>query len=205
MFYLVAGSGYLIFVRWRKPRWVPMAKSKLEIVPQRRPVVPWEEEFSKKHYPEYRTAIKALRCYFKQEQIALSETGAIMLEKAKREEEEFQQLLAENAEENERVAKIREASVQAEQDARILRRLKGMEFLKQKRAVQAAKADEAVVILSERAKKFITPETLDHAIEECLNSLSNYDFAIDKNGNVYEGQDISVGNADSEPAAASAS
>ena len=51
----------LVFVRWRKPRWVPKAKSKIYRV--RTPTVfdPEEEEFKNKHLHIYQTELKSVR------------------------------------------------------------------------------------------------------------------------------------------------
>ena len=45
--------------------------------------------------------------------------------------------------------------------------------------------------LQEEAKNFITPENLDERIEECLNSLKNYNFAIDKEGRIVKRSTLS--------------
>lgn len=36
---------------------------------------------------------------------------------------------------------------------------------------------------------FITPETLDAAIEAAVNSTVDYNFAIDNDGNIYAGRE----------------
>lgn len=43
------------------------------------------------------------------------------------------------------------------------------------------------IVFQEQSKNFVTRENLDAKIEECLNSLTDYNYAIDLEGNVYTG------------------
>ncbi|XP_014661556.1 PREDICTED: probable 28S ribosomal protein S26, mitochondrial [Priapulus caudatus] len=184
--------GSLVFVRWRKPRWIPMAKSKLEYLPVKKPVDPWEADFMKKQMNHYRTTMKALRAYFACEQEALSATGTVMMEKARHEEDEFRALLEENARHNEHVAAMREKRIADEQEARLLARMRGIEFAKQRRAEEREHADSVIQHYQELAKTLVTAETCDEAIEQCLDDVIVYDFAIDQTGSVYQGRTLEV-------------
>nr|XP_020671529.1 28S ribosomal protein S26, mitochondrial [Pogona vitticeps] len=109
----------------------------------------------------------------------------------RKEEEKHHQLMEWNDAENRRLQALREERLRQEEIAERERLLKVAqvraatleEFMKEK--------EKEVLQLQEEAKNFITPENLDERIEECLNSLKNYNFAIDKEGRIVKRSTLS--------------
>ena len=98
---------YISF-RWRKPRWIPQAKSKVFRIPKREEPNFEEAVELRRLHNIYRTQIRAIRRHFKEEFIRTSDTSAVAMMKAQEEEEEHQRLMEFNTLENERIAVERE-------------------------------------------------------------------------------------------------
>ncbi|XP_002404746.3 probable 28S ribosomal protein S26, mitochondrial isoform X2 [Ixodes scapularis] len=175
-------------IRQRKPRWMPIAPSKLFNIIEHKPADPDETKQLKRLYDLYRTEIKSLRHYFiKEHQLALEEAdkfSAVSLEEAR----EHERLLEENEKENQRVAQMREERNKQEAE-------KMVEDLLQREVEAKAKLVELKehieqIVREEKAKSdtYITMEKLDAAIEFAIEHPVSYSYAIDPKGNqLWEG------------------
>ncbi|XP_060781723.1 28S ribosomal protein S26, mitochondrial [Neoarius graeffei] len=174
-------------VRGRKSRTDPKAKSKAGRMKSPPPVDPVEMVVLKERFTDYNLIMRALRLQFKEEMLRKryeEETGSLAEERAKQEAEEHQSLMAWNDAENLRLRKIRELRVQKETEAAEQRR-KEAAILRQQELENYIKEKEREILqLQEEAKNFITLENLDQRIEEALDNPKNYNFAINKEGQV---------------------
>ncbi|XP_065163032.1 small ribosomal subunit protein mS26 [Atheta coriaria] len=170
-------------VRWRKPRWVPIAKSKIFRIPER-PVVPEiETEEMKRLNNHYRTQIKSIRRYLTKqyEQATMQTVDPEVLKKAF--EEDFAKCNALNDEWNENQQKVREAryAKDLESDIKIAeQRLTERKKINQEKFMQA---EEIVKSQKAIAHTFITRDNIDAAIEKAISSEIDHNFAIDLEGN----------------------
>ncbi|MCJ8730681.1 hypothetical protein PDJAM_G00187340 [Pangasius djambal] len=174
-------------VRGRKSRTDPKAKSKAGRIKTPPPVDPVEMVVLKERYTEYNLIMRALRLQFKEEMLRKryeEETGSLAEERAKQEAEEHRALMAWNDAENLRLRKIRELRVQSETEAAEQRK-KEAAILRQQELENYIKEKEREILqLQEEAKNFITLENLDQRIEEALDNPKNYNFALNKEGQV---------------------
>lgn len=171
---------------FRKPIWAPTAPSKLFRIPEKPNYD--EEERAQREYLDitYNRMSASIYKYFKEEfYLPTLGAGGFSPEQIRGEEEEQMKLIRENDIENERVRKIREERLENERkeiEAELL-----VEKLKQEenRKILAKQIDEEVEQEIKRSETYITKETLDQAIEEALENVVNYEFAIDVQGNIY--------------------
>ncbi|KAJ8385198.1 hypothetical protein AAFF_G00191700 [Aldrovandia affinis] len=174
-------------VRGRKSRTDPKAKSKAGRVKVPPPVDPVEMVVLKERFTQYDLITRALRFEFKEEMLRQryeQEVGSLAEERAKQEAEEHCALMAWNDAENLQLWKLREL--------RVLKGLEEEELKKTELAIQremkmesfVKEKEQEILQLQEEAKTFITLENLDQRIEEALDNLKNYNFAIDKEGRV---------------------
>ncbi|GAA6110579.1 28S ribosomal protein S26, mitochondrial [Tachysurus ichikawai] len=174
-------------VRGRKSRTDPKAKSKAGRIKTPPPVDPVEMVVLKQRYTEYNLIMRALRLQFKEEMLKKryeEETGSLAEERAKQEADEHRSLMAWNDAENLRLRKIRELRVQAETAAAEQRRKEATILRAQELENYIKEKEKEILQLQEEAKNFITLENLDQRIEEALDSPKNYNFAINKEGQV---------------------
>lgn len=170
---------------YRKPFWLPRAKTKLYHIPKEPNVPP--EEFAEicRLFCNYHTYMKAITNYFKAECREMSETGKFTIAKTKIEQEEFNKLLEENQIENERVKMLREArldkELKEEEERLLLLDEEHSVWLKHKKE----EIEEIVRHEKELSKTYITMSNLEEAIEKCLDDPVNYNFSIDLDGKVY--------------------
>nr|CAI5853605.1 unnamed protein product [Callosobruchus analis] len=169
-------------VRWRKPRWVPKAKSKIFKVPQR-PVVPEEEKLEiMRLYNNYRTKVKSLRRYLFSQHCTLLLKSEDPEEQKRLFEEDLQRCMKINNEWNEKQRELREQAMAEELEAKLSYARKRLEdeLIKQD---EKLKAIEAIVQQQKEASKdFILPENIDEAIDKALENPVDYNFAITMNG-----------------------
>ncbi|CAI9716992.1 28S ribosomal protein S26, mitochondrial [Octopus vulgaris] len=166
-------------VRWAKSRFKPIAKSKQFYVREPTPQDPEEHKRLKFLNNEYSTHLRALRTHFLKE----------ITERPKRTQtqntsEDLRQLLLENDKWNAQVAQEREADMArlAEFDAE-KKKLRSERY-QQYRLDRMIKAEEK--FLAELENPFISLEDLDKEIAHAIDSKVNYNFAIDKKGNLYK-------------------
>ncbi|GAB6028008.1 hypothetical protein CHUAL_002235 [Chamberlinius hualienensis] len=172
----------------RKPFWLGTAKSKLLRLPQRLPYREGELDELHKLTNDFKCLKKSLIHYFKKEYDLVSDTSAIATEKQRLEDEEHVQLMERNRLENERVAMLREERghqwVENKKEALRAKLLHKEKLEKQK----LEEIEERVKIEKMLAKSYITPENVDEAIEKALQTVVDYNFAIDLDGTVYKGR-----------------
>ncbi|XP_076054395.1 mitochondrial ribosomal protein S26 [Oratosquilla oratoria] len=172
-------------VRWRKPRWLPTAPSKMFRVPKRC-VIPKEEVVEiQRIYNNYRTNMRSIRSYLKEQNMLTSATSQLAAQHAQEEEDEHQCLMLFNLEENKRVQKLREARQQKELEEdleRVARSLVKLE-LKEKHDIEAAQSH--IEKTQELVRSLLTHENLEEAIEKALENPINYNFALDQDGNIH--------------------
>ncbi|PNF40196.1 putative 28S ribosomal protein S26, mitochondrial [Cryptotermes secundus] len=175
-------------VRWkRKPRWLPVAKSKQFRVPERPKFDEGETLELRRLYDRYRTHLRAVRKYLKQEFIDLSASSSAALEGTQNEAEEHQLCLKENEEWNKQVALLREQRLLQEQEARRESILAKLVAAEERQKERMEKAEEMVREEKERAKFYITADNIDKAIEDALASPVDHNYAIDLEGHIYRG------------------
>lgn len=176
------------FRRWRKPRWVPTAKSKIFRIPERK-VFPKEEQIElKRLHDRYNTMMRAVRRHLTEEIQRTSDTSELAMQKAADEELEHQRLMEYNQQENLRVASQREERIRKEFEADLAR----VEATKEKQAKNTLQAQEEAIRLiaetQELVKTFIKREDLEDAIETALANPADYNFAIDEEGYIFRGR-----------------
>ncbi|CAN7996870.1 unnamed protein product [Ixodes hexagonus] len=175
-------------IRLRKPRWMPIAPTKLFNIIEHKPADPDETKQLKHLHDLYYTEMKSLRHYFMREhRLALEEAdkySAVSLEETR----EHERLLEENEKENQRVAQLREERNKLEAEKKV-------EDLLQREVEAKAKLVELKehieqIVREEKAKSdtYITMEKLDAAIEFAIENPVSYSYAIDPKGNqLWEG------------------
>ncbi|XP_049283059.1 probable 28S ribosomal protein S26, mitochondrial [Anopheles funestus] len=175
----------------RKPRWLGTAKSKLFRVPERKKQIEEEIEELKRLHNNYRTQMKAVRNFLRDEVEAykLVSRAGLVLQTPEQEEAEWQEALRRNDEWNQQTAAKREERLVTERAARkeyILERL----VLKEQREIDKKEQVEAKVrIEKELSKTFITRENIDKAIELALVQPTTFNFALDRDGNLHRAAD----------------
>ncbi|KAF6199899.1 hypothetical protein GE061_006197 [Apolygus lucorum] len=176
-------------VRWRKkPRWLPVAKSKMFKVPERKRPPSDEHEELKRLHNQYRTEMKSLRLFFSERTKAMSTGEEVLAEIAKREEDAHQEAVRINAEWNARVAEHREKLLAEEKEREVEEILEAVEKARKAALEMKMKAEEIVRQEKERAKNYITPENIDEAINKALDNPVDHEFAIDLDENIIKGR-----------------
>lgn len=180
-------TSQLQLVRWRrKPRWLPVAKSKMFRVPERKPEDPQEREELMRLHTNYKTKMRAVKSYLMEETKRREATSSAdhMIVTPEEAEADFERCRMLNEQWNKEVAAVREqrlAMEKLERHAIIAEKVDAkLERDQERRAI----AEERVRLEMERAKTFITRENLDRAIEEALANPINHDYAIDLKQNV---------------------
>lgn len=175
-------------VRWkRKPRWLPVAKSKQFYIPERPKFDESETVELRRLYDRYRTHLRAVRNYLKQEYIASSASSLAALEGTKNEAEEHEQCLKENEKWNNEVALLREQRLLQEQEVRRESILAKLVASEERQTERMEKAEQMVREEKERAKFYITADNINKAIEDALASPVDHNYAIDLEGHIYRG------------------
>lgn len=179
-------------LRWRrKPRWLPVAKSKMYRIPPRT-ITPEDEKIElRRLYNNYRTQMKGIRSYLHSEYNVKS-VIVDTEEHEKRFMKEFQTCSKINDEWNEERRQAREVrhASELERDKQIAYKRLDDNIELQKQKLETI--EEIVRREKEHAKYFITPENLDEAIEKALANPVDHNFAIDLNENIYSGRNTKV-------------
>ncbi|BFY97927.1 hypothetical protein BsWGS_00967 [Bradybaena similaris] len=176
----VCGAPLVHSVRFRKPRWVPIAKSKEFYVRKPTPVIPEERDELKVRYRLYRAEVDSLRQFLQQE---LSATQEIQKKQISKADEADVSLMKEHLDEwNQHVATARkERQLQEELEHEQMVR----ELLAKEEKERMLAAEKALAELKQKeaaAANIIEPDRLDEAIEKLIDSRSDYNFAITKAG-----------------------
>ncbi|XP_053615205.1 small ribosomal subunit protein mS26 [Plodia interpunctella] len=175
----------------RKPRWLPVAKSKIYRIPKR-PEIPEEERLELRRINNnYKTQMRAIRKFYYDEMMKeKSSKASASSEMSQRQEaEEWLQCVEINDKWNAQVALEREERRKKELAAMEEYALARMEAKDRERKEKLAKASEEIRKQKELAKHYITPETLEAAIDHALANPVDYNYAIDLKGNRFVGRE----------------
>ncbi|KAJ8709404.1 hypothetical protein PYW07_009230 [Mythimna separata] len=178
----------------RKPRWLPVAKSKIYRIPKR-PVISEDERLElMRLHNNYKTQMRSIRRFYHEEMIKEKSTReSASSEMSQRlEAEEWARCVELNEKWNAQVAVEREERRKLEVAALEEYALKKIEADDIKLKERIAKASEEIKKQKELSSTFITPENLDAAIDHALANPIDYNFAIDLKGNKYEGRDTQI-------------
>ncbi|CAB0002290.1 unnamed protein product [Nesidiocoris tenuis] len=180
----------LTAIRWKrtKPRWLPTAKTKVFRVPERKKFPADEDDENKRLFNNYRTLMRSLKHHFAERTVAMSTGEEVLAEIARKEEEAAQEAIRINDEWNAEIAKKRAFVLAQEKEREALEILEAVQKAKAAALEMKMKADEIVRQEKERAKHYITPENIDQAIAQALETVVDPEFAIDLKGNIYEGR-----------------
>ncbi|XP_041982621.1 probable 28S ribosomal protein S26, mitochondrial [Aricia agestis] len=190
----------------RKPRWLPVAKSKIYRIPKR-PSVSEEERLELLRINNnYKTQMRAIRRFYHEDMILeKSSRDSASSELSQRlEAEEWERCVQLNEQWNQQVAADREVRRQEELAAMEEYALARMEEKDRKLREEIAKASEEIRREKERSSTYITPENLEEAIDRALANPTDYNYAIDLKGNMYPGRDTPIANKKEEKIAQSA-
>jgi len=181
-------------LRWkkepkRKPRYLPMAQSKVFVIPEKMYVPPDEQQLADDLKEEYYRHLNSLRKQFQDEIKQLPSKEEIILAMKKEEKEEFKLLLEENKKENERIKKIREETLEKEFQENQIQLLQMEEERLQILQEAKQRVEEIVKAEKEKSKGYITLENIDQAIENAIDNPININFTLNLDGTVnWEGK-----------------
>ncbi|XP_016983172.1 probable 28S ribosomal protein S26, mitochondrial [Drosophila rhopaloa] len=184
----------LEFVRWRrKPRWLPVAKSKMFRVPERTKQTEEERTELMRLHNQYKTQLRSVRQFLREEVVRHEETSTAdhIVLTPEQEEAEFQKCMDANAAWNATIAKERDQRLAKEREEKVAyvqERLDARQVREEERREQA---NQRVLLEIELSKSYITKENLDAAIETALANPVDHNFAIDLAGNLYQGRSTS--------------
>ncbi|XP_023170641.2 probable 28S ribosomal protein S26, mitochondrial [Drosophila hydei] len=181
----------LEFVRWRrKPRWLPVAKSKLFRVPERKKQSEEERTELMRLHNHYKTQLRSVRQYLREEVVRQQETSTAdhIVLTPEQEEAEFQRCVEINAAWNAKIAIEREKRLAKEREEKVAYVQERLDARRVREEERRERADERVRFEIEQSKSFITRENLDAAIETALANPVDHNFAIDLAGNMIKGR-----------------
>lgn len=171
----------IVFVRFRKPRWVPKAASKIYKVREPTPIDPVEYEKMAQWTRVYNTDRKSIRKYL----IRYNEET----EKRRRIEaaeepfdDVYKVMRLKNEAWNTETAKLREAGmlVKSDMDQKRQELLKERD-IQEKEEIRLV-AMKKVVSAQEWHENYITEENIDDAVEELLDTRADHEFALSVDG-----------------------
>lgn len=190
-FNVVSSAASVQSVRWRrKPRWLPVAKSKKFRVPERKKQPEDERLELLRVNNNYKTQMRSVRSYLREEvekNKAISTAGHLIIS-PEDEALELERCRKINDEWNLECLKIREErnrKLAEEQKLKIAERLIAKEY---RDAETLEKIEEIVRLEKEKSKTYITAEKLESAIEFALANPVDFNFAIDLRGNIFKGR-----------------
>lgn len=183
-------GGLLQIVRWRrKPRWLPVAKSKMFRVPERKKEDPIERAELMRLHANYKTQLRAVRGYLMteaQEREATSTSDHLIISPEEM-EQEFIKAFELNDQWNKDIALVRDQRLAKEREAKRELILQRLDAKQERLELHQQSIEEQVRIEKERSKTFITAANIDQAIEQALADQVDYNFAIDLSGNIHRG------------------
>ncbi|XP_055905043.1 probable 28S ribosomal protein S26, mitochondrial [Eupeodes corollae] len=181
----------LEFVRWRrKPRWLPVAKSKVFRIPEKKPQSMDEKLELLRLHNHYKTQMRSMRMYLREESQRIRETSTAdhLVMSVEEEEAEFQRCLNLNKEWNDQIAAERNLRLEKENAAKREYIKERLELAKEREEDRLQRIEEIVRKEKEASKTFITRENIDQAIETALANPLDFNFSIDLRGNLYHGR-----------------
>uniref|UniRef100_A0A0B6ZFX9 Small ribosomal subunit protein mS26 n=1 Tax=Arion vulgaris TaxID=1028688 RepID=A0A0B6ZFX9_9EUPU len=173
-------------VRFRKPWWVPIAKSKEFYVRKPTPIIPEEYDELKHRYRVYRAEVESIRLFLK---IQLSENEVrLAQEQVTHDTAELDDMIKHAQEWNTSISVSRNERQETEK----LKEEQHLQLLQQKYAENqvsvTAAAKDALLKHQAVSSDFIQPDKLEEAIEKMLDSRSDYNYAITKSGSILPGE-----------------
>lgn len=187
----IQSAAFLQLVRWRrKPRWLPVAKSKLFRVPERKVEDPMERAELMRLHANYKTQLRAVRGFLMADTNAREATSTAdhLIISPEQMEEEFRQCSEVNDKWNAQIAQVRNQRLAIEREAQRELILQRLDAKKDRTASRRISAEELVRLEKERVKSLITPANIDQAIEQALAETKDYNFAIDLSGKIYRSE-----------------
>ncbi|XP_030765295.1 probable 28S ribosomal protein S26, mitochondrial [Sitophilus oryzae] len=176
-------------IRWRKPRCVPTAKSKRFRVPQT-PILPEDEQIEiKRLFNNYRNHLKSVRRYLINKHSKIEETTHDPEELLKIINQDFERCSAINDKWNAEQKILREQRIakQLEDDIKFAKQRIELELEKEQQSLE--RVEEIVRKQKEASVDFITAENIDKAIDQALAQETDYNFAVDINGEKLHGRE----------------
>ncbi|XP_026763763.1 probable 28S ribosomal protein S26, mitochondrial [Galleria mellonella] len=175
----------------RKPRWVPVAKSKIYRIPKRPEITEEERIELLRVNNNYKTQMRAIRRFYHEEMIKEKSTRESSSSEMsqKLEADDWQRCVEINDKWNAQVALEREERRKKELAKMEEYALARMEAKDRELKERIEKASQEIRKQKELSKTFITPENLDAAIDHALANPVDYNFAIDLQGNQYLGRE----------------
>ncbi|KAL8583988.1 hypothetical protein ACOMHN_048595 [Nucella lapillus] len=178
-------------VRGIKPRWLPKSRSKILYVRTPTPINPEEHEKLRTAYFHYRSHRRAIRKFLVDQQTAKVNLMREQLAADDRDHAAEMKLMEElNNQWNSRVTSVREEAWLQEKEKQEARNRKWLERDQHKQAKRQQKAEEKLEQNLKGEESFITADNLDVEIEKLLNLRQDYNFAIDKQGNVISESEV---------------
>jgi len=172
----------------RKPRWVPMARSKMFVDPPTCTIPKAELDHEKSLFVEYDRRMKALVQYLHDDEAKFSDTGEAGRLEAEQEERDHIRLLKENDVENLRVAE--ERKLRLEQEMQQIK-LKVQQDILANQQREDERLEEAETYVKKEIKSLATrikPQDLEAAILDALDNPIDLEFALDREGHIYRGR-----------------
>merc|ERR1711936_1097903 len=172
----------------RKPRWMPMARSKMFVDPPKSLVPKEEVEHIAELEEQYLIRMRALHRYLMEDDIKNSDTGEAAIIAAQKEEEQHQLMIKLNEKENEKVAMQRQSRLKKEAENRKIKISLELADFEEKEKIRLALVEEMVEKHKAEMEKRIRVEDLEKAIETALANPVDFEYAIDKEGNIFRGR-----------------
>ncbi|KAK0070072.1 28S ribosomal protein S26 mitochondrial [Biomphalaria pfeifferi] len=176
-------------VRYRKPKWVPLAKSKEFYVRKPTPIDPEEYSMLNFCYSQYRAEVKSIR-QFLHEQL-LNKQENLSVQQVSDDAHDLMSMEEQVLEWNKKVAVTRNARLAEEmklEEERIKQIEKERAERKLQKKIEAEKKLKKNIAMSSEFITSITADKLDAEIEKLLDSRSDYNFAITKSGDILKGE-----------------
>ncbi|KAL1513443.1 hypothetical protein ABEB36_002854 [Hypothenemus hampei] len=166
----------------RKPRWVPVAKSKVFRIPKK-PKLPEDEANEiRRLFNNYKNNVRSIRKYLYKKHCTIFEISSDPQEILKEFKEDLVKCHEINDKWNAEVKINREARLQKELDEELVLAEKKIEEQMLREEEMYAFTEELVRKQKEASISFITPENIDAIIDKALAEETDYNFAIYPNG-----------------------
>lgn len=169
-------------IRFRKPRWMPRAKSKMFKVPPR-PVIPIEDTLElQRLHNNYRCQVKSIRKYLELHWKEKTEETIDYDAQKQQFEEDLKTSLLLNEKWSELLRPLRESFFENELKAKLDFEIKKMEDKKAQQQAALVKVEDIVRVVKIDSKNFITPENIDVNIDKLLENETNFNYALNLKG-----------------------
>ncbi|XP_022123028.2 probable 28S ribosomal protein S26, mitochondrial [Pieris rapae] len=175
----------------RKPRWLPVAKSKIYRIPKRPEISEDERLELRRINNAYNTQMRAIRRFYVEdwvrEKSSLESATSEMSQRL--EADEWLKCEELNDKWNKQIAADREERRKKELEAMEEFALLRMETKDKALKERIERASEKIKKEKELSTTFVTRENLEETIENVLANPIDYNFAIDLKGNICEGRE----------------